>query len=141
MKNLSAYRRLIAGAATAVLMAAPIIAGRAQEPRRLAQPDSVPLDPVTALVVGGGLGGDPQILVGSFPGWIANRLYMPTNARERSRHRAPRRAWPSGREDGANAEALRCLDLVVRMRTGPVWGSLVRRKRTMNPPTRARTPQ
>jgi len=70
MKNLSAYRLLIAGAIAALLVAAPVVGGRAQEPRRLAQPESVPLDLVTALVSVGGLGGDPQILVGSLPGWI-----------------------------------------------------------------------
>jgi hypothetical protein len=55
--------------------------GRAQEPRRLAQSDSIPVELATALISAGGLGGEPQILVGSLPGWIANRLYLPSNAR------------------------------------------------------------
>jgi len=50
-----------------------------------------------------------------------------SSARERARHRAPRQTWTSRREDGANAEALRCLGLVAMMRIGPGWGSLVRR--------------
>jgi hypothetical protein len=54
---------------------------RAQEPRRLATSDSIPLDLATALISAGGLGGDPQILVGSLPGWVSNRLYTPAGAR------------------------------------------------------------
>ncbi len=54
---------------------------RAQEPRRLATSDSIPLDLATALISAGGLGGEPQILVGSLPGWVGNRLYIPPTAR------------------------------------------------------------
>jgi hypothetical protein len=36
---------------------------------------------VTALVASGGLGGDPQILVGALPGWVENRVIIPANAR------------------------------------------------------------
>lgn len=63
------------------LLAATATAIQAQEPRRLAQSDSVPIDLATALASAGGLGGEPQILVGSLPGWIANRLTIPANAR------------------------------------------------------------
>jgi hypothetical protein len=64
---------------------APILAlavsARAQEPRRLLQADSIPLELVTALVASGGLGGDPQILVGALPGWVENRIVVPANMR------------------------------------------------------------
>jgi hypothetical protein len=64
---------------------APILAvaaaAGAQEPRRLVQNDSIPLELVTALVASGGLGGDPQILVGSMPGWVENRIVVPANMR------------------------------------------------------------
>jgi len=55
--------------------------GRAQEPRRLATSDSIPVDLASALIASGGIGGDPQILVGALPGWINNRIYVPANAR------------------------------------------------------------
>lgn len=65
-----------------LLLGLPTIGGQAQEPRRLAQSDSVPLELVTGLVGAGGLGGgEPQILVGSLPGWIENHLYLPPSAR------------------------------------------------------------
>ena len=54
---------------------------RAQEPRRLAEPDSIPLDLAAALVSAGGFGGEPQILVGSIPEWIAPKLFVPPGAR------------------------------------------------------------
>jgi hypothetical protein len=54
---------------------------RAQEPRRLAEPDSIPLDLAAALVSAGGFGGEPQILVGAVPEWIVPKLFVPPGAR------------------------------------------------------------
>ncbi len=69
-------------AALAVLCAAGLSStSRAQEPRRLATSDSIPVDLASALISSGGIGGDPQILVGALPGWIASRIYIPANAR------------------------------------------------------------
>ena len=73
-------RRATAGLVVAIF-AVPFLAGRAQEPRRLVQADSIPIELATSLISAGGLGGEPQILVGALPGWIANRLYIPSNAR------------------------------------------------------------
>ena len=56
-------------------------AGNAQEPRRLAEPDSIPLELASALVSAGGFAGEPQILVGSVPEWIAPRLFVPAGGR------------------------------------------------------------
>src|SRR5262245_56570134 len=64
----------------APILALALAAG-AQEPRRLAQADSIPVDLVTALVASGGLGGDPQILVGAMPGWAESRIVVPSNMR------------------------------------------------------------
>lgn len=57
------------------------IAAGAQEPRPLVQADSIPRELVAALVSSGGLGGDPQILVGAMPGWVQNRIVLPANMR------------------------------------------------------------
>lgn len=63
-----------------LLLSLPLARGWAQEPRRLAQPDSVPFDLASALVGAGGLGGEPQILVGSLPGWVTGRIKVSPNA-------------------------------------------------------------
>src|ERR1044072_6536684 len=63
------------------LVALATVTSRAQEPRRLNQPDSIPVDLATALLTSGGLGGDPQILVGSVPGWMTQRIYVPAKGR------------------------------------------------------------
>ena len=65
----------------AAMLALPLTAARAQEPRRLATPDSIPFDLAAALASAGGFAADPQILVGAMPEWIANRLYVPSGAR------------------------------------------------------------
>jgi hypothetical protein len=65
----------------AVLAFTAIAAGRAQEPRRLISADSIPRDLAAALIASGGFGADPQILIGSMPEWIANRLSIPSGAR------------------------------------------------------------
>ena len=67
-------------APSALLLTIPLAAGLAQEPRRLTQPDSVPFDLASALIAAGGLGGEPQILVGSLPGWVSARIKTPANA-------------------------------------------------------------
>jgi len=53
----------------------------AQEPRRLAQPDSIPIDLATALIAAGGIGSEPQILVGALPEWVAERIVIPAGSR------------------------------------------------------------
>jgi len=68
------------GSRVAPILALALAAG-AQEPRRLVQADSIPLELVTALVASGGLGGDPQILVGSMPGWVESRIVVPASMR------------------------------------------------------------
>jgi len=70
-------RRLTA----ALLVVGAAVSTRAQEPRRLNQPDSIPVELATALLSSGGLPGDPQILVGALPGWMTNRVYVAPNAR------------------------------------------------------------
>lgn len=52
----------------------------AQQPAPMARVESVPIDLATALAGAGGLGGEPQILVGAMPGWVTNRVYVPANA-------------------------------------------------------------
>jgi hypothetical protein len=47
----------------------------------LAEPDSIPLELAAALVSAGGFGGEPQILVGSVPEWIAPRVFVPPGGR------------------------------------------------------------
>ena len=53
----------------------------AQDPRRLAQPDSIPIDLATALIGAGSVGSEPQILVGSLPEWVTQRIVIPPGAR------------------------------------------------------------
>jgi hypothetical protein len=79
MKTVTSYA--LAAAIAAIGFVTPVGAVRSQEPRRLVTPDSVPLELVAALVTAGGFPGEPQILVGSMPEWITNRLYVPANAR------------------------------------------------------------
>ena len=75
-------RICFANAAIIVLaIAAPWATTRGQEPRRLVQPDSIPLPLAQALISAGGFSGEPQILVGSLPGWITSRLYIPAQSR------------------------------------------------------------
>ncbi|HEY2163316.1 MAG TPA: hypothetical protein VGH04_04965 [Gemmatimonadaceae bacterium] len=75
-------RKLTSSLVFAFIASAAVPAGaRAQEPRRLAEPDSVPLELAAALVSAGGFGAEPQILVGSVPEWIAPRLFVPAGAR------------------------------------------------------------
>jgi hypothetical protein len=70
----------LAGIVTALAFTA-LAASRAQEPRRLISADSIPRDLAAALIASGGFGADPQILIGSMPEWIANRLSIPSGAR------------------------------------------------------------
>lgn len=63
------------------LLAAPLRAGSAQEPRRLSQPDSIPLELATALLSAGAFGAEPEILVGAAPGWVMPRMYVPSGGR------------------------------------------------------------
>src|SRR5581483_1499158 len=73
-------RRAAAGVAATVLCGA-FTPARAQEPRRLVEADSVPADLAGALIAAGGFATAPRILVGSFPEWAANRLYLSSDAR------------------------------------------------------------
>jgi hypothetical protein len=59
----------------------PAMAAAAQQPAPLRQPESIPFDVAAALISSGGFAGEPQVLVGSMPEWIANRVYVPSNAR------------------------------------------------------------
>lgn len=72
--------RLLSPLAIALFMAPPCV-GRAQEPRRLEQPDSIPFELASALLSAGGFGSEPQILVGTAPGWVMPRMYVPAGAR------------------------------------------------------------
>ena len=53
----------------------------AQEPRRLAEAESIPLELASALISAGPLGGEPQILVGSMPEWASTRIVVPPGGR------------------------------------------------------------
>jgi hypothetical protein len=64
-----------------VYVATSVATLAAQEPRRLAQPDSVPIDLATALMAAGTVGSEPQILVGTLPEWFAQRIVLPPGAR------------------------------------------------------------
>ena len=64
-----------------IALAAIPVGASAQDPRRLAEPDSVPLELAAALVSAGGFGGEPQILVGAVPEWIAPRIFVPSGGR------------------------------------------------------------
>lgn len=50
------------------------------QPPAMTRVESVPIDLATALAAAGGIGGDPEILVGTLPGWVANRSGIPANA-------------------------------------------------------------
>lgn len=64
-----------------VLVSGAFSLAAAQEPRKLIEAESIPLDLAAALIASGGFGAEPQILVGSIPEWIANRIYVPAGAR------------------------------------------------------------
>jgi hypothetical protein len=64
-----------------VAVAVSIHSLAAQEPRRLAQPDSIPLELAGALIAAGGFSAEPQILVGMLPGWMNSRVFLPPGAR------------------------------------------------------------
>ncbi len=59
----------------------PTIQASAQDPRRLVTPDSIPVELATALIAAGGIGGEPIIIVGSFPEWVTNRVVIPKAGR------------------------------------------------------------
>jgi hypothetical protein len=81
MMNLHPRTHLASAAAVALAIAAALGTARGQEPRRLVQPDSIPLELAQALISAGGFQGEPQILVGSLPGWVTSRFYIPASAR------------------------------------------------------------
>jgi hypothetical protein len=66
--------------AIAFAIGLPFVTVSGQEPRRLAMPDSIPVELATALIAAGGVGGEPMILVGSLPEWFTNRVTVPKNA-------------------------------------------------------------
>ena len=80
MQLLMSRRFTTASLATLALLA-PVAASVAQQPAPLRQPDAVPFEVAAALVSAGGFSGEPQILVGTMPEWIANRIYIPSGAR------------------------------------------------------------
>ena len=67
--------------AAAALVSIALSGANAQETRRLAEAESIPLELASALIAAGPLGGEPQILVGSMPEWAATRLVMPRGSR------------------------------------------------------------
>jgi hypothetical protein len=71
----------IATAFAALAVITPVVVSSAQQPAPLRQPETVPFEVAAALVTAGGFSGEPQILVGSMPEWIANRVYVPSDAR------------------------------------------------------------
>ncbi|HVX41908.1 MAG TPA: hypothetical protein VHB25_20270 [Gemmatimonadaceae bacterium] len=73
-----AFRPLVAVCPLAVAFAVRL---GAQEPRRLAQPDSVPYETTVALIAAYSYGTDPQLMIGGMPEWAAQRLYVPPNGR------------------------------------------------------------
>jgi len=79
MKSLTSS--VLAACIAAIALVTPTRAARSQEPRRLVTADSIPLELAAALVAAGGFGAQPQILVGSMPEWVTNRLYVPPGAR------------------------------------------------------------
>jgi hypothetical protein len=79
--NLFVRRRISLIRAVAAIISAATLPIAAQEPRRLSQPDSIPLELAGALIASGGFGTEPQILVGMLPGWMNSRVFLPANAR------------------------------------------------------------
>jgi len=80
MRHLIGVRAALA----ALWLAMPLALASAQDPRRLATPDSIPVELATALIAAGGvggIGGEPIITVGSFPEWVTNRIALPKSAR------------------------------------------------------------
>jgi hypothetical protein len=73
--------RLVAIAVAAIASGAASTGGLSQEPRRLLQSDSIPLDLAAALISAGGFNGAPQILVGAIPAFLTGRLDVPVGAR------------------------------------------------------------
>jgi hypothetical protein len=63
--------------ATSAMVAVALSELQSQEPRRLAGAESIPVELATALIAAGGLGGEPQILVGSMPEWASGRIVIP----------------------------------------------------------------
>jgi hypothetical protein len=55
--------------------------GAAQSPALLAEPDSIPLALALALSTTAAFPREPQIVVGSMPGWVAAKLALPATAR------------------------------------------------------------
>jgi hypothetical protein len=64
-------------AALSALSFATVVQAQGNEPLR--QPANIPIELATALMSAGGLAGpgDPQILIGEMPGWIAAKLRFP----------------------------------------------------------------
>jgi hypothetical protein len=77
MKFLVLQHRL----AASLLTVCALRATSAQEPRRLAEAESIPFELATALISSGGVGGDPQVLVGAAPGWMMEHFVAPPNGR------------------------------------------------------------
>jgi hypothetical protein len=72
---------LLAVLATGSILGRPLGAQGTQEPRRLTQPDSIPLELAVALSATGGFGAEPQILVGAMPEWVMSKISLPSSAR------------------------------------------------------------
>ena len=59
----------------------PALSLMAQAPAPLKQPESIPYELAAQLMGAGGLSSESQILVGSMPEWVTNRVVSPPNAR------------------------------------------------------------
>ncbi|CAN5210468.1 hypothetical protein BH09GEM1_BH09GEM1_14040 [soil metagenome] len=74
---------LAASYLTLIALLLPATPSTAQRPETapLRQPESVPFELAAALTSAGGMTGEPQILVGGVPGWVADRIVVPPHAR------------------------------------------------------------
>ena len=66
---------------SALLVAAVPVSAQNPDAAPLQRPESIPFELAAALTSAGGMSGEPQILVGSVPGWVADRIVVPTNGR------------------------------------------------------------
>ena len=75
------FSTAVAALASTVALPLFVATAASQEPRRLSEPDSIPLALASALVSAGGFTGEPQILVGSVPEWVTPKLFVPPRGR------------------------------------------------------------
>jgi hypothetical protein len=71
-------RTIVAASLTSLFVISA--AAHAQDQAPLKQPEFIPYQLASALISAGPIGYDPQILVGSMPEWVSNKIVMPANA-------------------------------------------------------------